>query len=88
MILVLHIVIAVVSVLFAAYGFLMPSKIKLRVTYVLIGATLASGTYLVVMAPAHMVQACTAGLFYTAIMIVATIAVRRRIIAMVADTTR
>lgn len=80
MILLVHILIAVSSVAFAAYGFFFPSTIRLRISYGLIAATLISGTYLVWTAPAHMVQACTAGLFYTGIMIAATLAVRRKLI--------
>lgn len=88
MILLLHIIIALTSVLFAGYGFMAPSKTKLGITYGLIAATFASGTYLVVMAPAHMVEACTSGLFYTLIMVVATLAVRRKISTLAAEKTR
>jgi hypothetical protein len=80
MILLLHIAIALASVAFAAYGFFFPSKAKLRVSYGLIAATLTTGTYLVVTAPAHMLEACTAGLLYTSIMVVATVAVRKKMI--------
>jgi hypothetical protein len=80
MILLLHIAIALTSVAFAAYGFFFPSKARLYAAYGLIGATLMTGTYLVVMAPAHMLEACMAGLFYTAIMVVTTAVARKKII--------
>ncbi len=83
MILFFHVTIALMSVAFAAYGFFLPSKTKLRISYSLIAATLASGTYLVYTAPAHMLQACVAGLFYTGVMIAATVAVRRKLITAV-----
>lgn len=80
MILLLHIIIALASVAFAAYGFFIPSVLKLRISYGLIAATLASGTYLVWTTPSHMLQACMAGLFYTGVMIGATIAIRHKLI--------
>lgn len=79
MILALHIVIAVFSLVFAAYGFFAPSKTKLSVNYVLLVLTLVSGSYLVVSAPAHMTEGCMMGLFYTLIMIGASIATKRKL---------
>jgi len=88
MILLLHIIIALISILFAGYGFMAPSKTKLHITYGLIAATFVSGTYLVIVSPAHMVEACTSGLFYTLVMVVATIAVRRKISTLATEKTR
>lgn len=79
MILALHIVIAVFSLVFAAYGFFSPSKTKLTINYILIALTLTTGSYLVVLAPAHMTEGCMIGLFYTLVMVVATVAARRKL---------
>lgn len=79
MILLLHIGIALLSVVFAGYVFFAPSKFKLKISFSLIGFTLASGTYLVVMSPAHMVQACIAGLFYTAVLLIMTLLTQRKL---------
>lgn len=81
MILLLHIAIALTSIAVAAYGLFSPSKTKLHASYCFIAATIATGAYLVVMAPAHMLEVCTVGLLYTGIMIIATVAVRRKITA-------
>lgn len=85
MILLLHIGIALLSLLFAAYTFFFPTKTKLKVSYILVGLTFATGTYLVVMAPAHMTQACVAGLFYTALILVASLLTRRKLIHQLAS---
>jgi len=79
MILALHIVIAVFSLVFAAYGFFSPSKLKLTVNYVLTALTLTSGGYLVIAAPAHMTEGCMIGLFYTLLMVAATVATKRKL---------
>lgn len=41
-----------------------PSKGKLNFSYLLIAMTFLSGTYLVFIKPAHMVQSCMMGLAY------------------------
>jgi hypothetical protein len=82
MILILHILIAVSSVLAASYAYMRPTVTKLRATYSLVGLTLASGTYLVVMAPAHMVQACTSGLVYIGIVSLAILFARMKLAQM------
>lgn len=67
MILPLHIAVALASVIYTAYLYYSPTQPKFRVTYVLVGLTVASGTILVLSNPAHMVQACISGLVYLAI---------------------
>jgi hypothetical protein len=42
-----------------------PGKKGLRLSYALLALTLASGTFLVVSAGTHILQACTMGLLYT-----------------------
>jgi hypothetical protein len=65
MLLLSHIIIALASVVYASYLILRPSKTGLRVSYGLVAATLASGTYLVVSTGAPMLSSCMSGLFYT-----------------------
>ena len=79
MILLLHIGVALLSVAFAGYTFIVPSKTKLHISYWLVGGTLASGAYLVVTAPAHMLQACIAGIFYTAILLMMTLLTQHKL---------
>lgn len=67
MILVLHIIVALSSIIFTGVAAWRPSYGKLHVAYGLAGATLATGSYLVVTTPSHLVQACISGLIYFAI---------------------
>jgi hypothetical protein len=64
--LMLHIIIALISVGMTTYVFFNPSRGVLRGAYALMGATLATGTVLIMSNPAHMVQACLTGIIYTA----------------------
>lgn len=63
--LILHILIALTSVGLTTHVFFNPSRRMLRGAYALVGATLATGTILVMSSPAHMVQACLTGIVYT-----------------------
>ncbi len=64
MILLAHIVIALASIGLATNTWFRPSRTKLRANYGLIAATVASGTYLLVSKPSHMLETCTLGLAY------------------------
>lgn len=79
MILITHIVVAITSILCTAYAFIFPSVRVLRVSYSLIGLTLASGTYLVLSTGSRLVQACITGLVYISIISVAIIAARSKL---------
>ena len=65
MILLTHILIALISVIFTTLVFIAPTKSRLQTSMVLVGLTLASGTYLVLSTHSHMIEACTMGLIYT-----------------------
>lgn len=79
MIVMLHVLIALSSLVLTSLSYVFPSKKILRVSYGLVGATLASGLYLVVLEPAHMVQSCTMGVAYLALASVGIFAARRRL---------
>jgi hypothetical protein len=79
MILLTHIIIALSSVAYTTYLIFAPSKAKLRGSYALIAATLASGTALVIANPAHLLQSCMSGLMYVAVMTVGVAVVHRRL---------
>lgn len=83
MIVTLHVVIAVLSLGFTSFLYFRPSTSKLLVAYGFVAATLASGTYLVWSAPVHMVQACTSGLLYLALVSVGIIAARAKLAKLV-----
>jgi hypothetical protein len=64
--LLVHILIAISSLIYSGYVFFKPSKKKINIAYALVAATIATGTYLVVLMPSHMVSACISGLVYLA----------------------
>lgn len=67
MILLIHIIVAIASLISAGISYLAPSAFKLKVSYSLVAATLASGFYMVILQPAHMVHMCVSGLIYLAV---------------------
>jgi hypothetical protein len=64
MILLLHITIALSSVAFTTYAFFHPSKPKMKTSYGLVAATVASGTLLAVSNLSHILHTCIVGLLY------------------------
>ena len=66
MVILLHVIIAIASLAVAALAVVRPQARTLIINYVLIGATIASGTYLMVTMPTHMVTSCEMGLVYLA----------------------
>ena len=75
----LHIAIAFTSLGYAAYVFFAPSATKLYASYGLTILTLATGTYLVISKPAHLLQSCTMGLVYLGIILTATALTRHKL---------
>lgn len=64
MIVLAHVIIALISVVYTTYLLFAPSKPKLRISYSLVAATIASGTYLIISTHANMLKACMTGLIY------------------------
>jgi hypothetical protein len=81
MMVILHVLIALSSIAFTTYAYFRPSTPKLRVGYGLTGLTLATGIYLVWSAPAHMIEACTMGLFYLGVVTLGIVATRSKLAA-------
>lgn len=80
--LVIHIVIAIVSLIWATVTYLKPSATKLRFSYGFTGAVVLTGILLVVLNHAVIVQACTSGLTYLAISLSATFLARKKLLLM------
>lgn len=80
MILLAHIFIALSSLFVTAYAFVTPTRTSLNVSYALVGLTIATGTYIAVANPAHMVQACVSGLIYTGVVMVGIAQVRCKLV--------
>jgi hypothetical protein len=67
MVLILHISIALFSILFATYTLVLPTKSRVSFAYGTVFATLATGTYLVVSTGSALLSACITGIIYTTI---------------------
>jgi len=67
MLIVIHVILALGSIVTSSYSYIRPSKTKLNLTYGLTAGTLASGSYLVVTTASGLVSACTTGLIYLTI---------------------
>jgi hypothetical protein len=74
MIVILHVLIAAVSIAHVTLAYFRPSRKQIYISYSFVGLTLLSGVSLVVFEPARMIQACTSGLVYLAVMTVAIMA--------------
>ena len=79
MILLLHIIIALSSLVVTAVAFVTPKRSLLLASYVLVALTIMTGTYVTITSPGHMVQACVSGLLYTAVALGGIGAVRRKL---------
>lgn len=58
---------ALASVVYTTHLFIAPAKRKFYIAYILVGLTLATGTFLVVATHAPVMQSCTTGLVYLAV---------------------
>lgn len=79
MVLILHIIIALSSIVYTGYVLLKPTKRKINFSYSLVAATITTGTYLVILMPSHMVSACMSGLIYLAFVSVGLIFANKRL---------
>jgi hypothetical protein len=80
MMLLIHIVIALASIVYTALVFIRPSASKLTTTYVLFSLTLATGTYLVWSKPTHLAQSCLEGLAYFTLISFGIVSATRKLV--------
>ena len=66
-ILIIHITIALSSIVLSTLAAVAPTQAKLNASYGLIGATLATGTYLVIARHTSLLHVCAEGLLYLAV---------------------
>jgi hypothetical protein len=64
MILIIHIIIAISSLLIATYLLIKPSQKAIYGSYSLIASTIITGTYIIVAMGASIVKTCLTGLIY------------------------
>ncbi|HEV2403222.1 MAG TPA: hypothetical protein VGS08_03395 [Candidatus Saccharimonadales bacterium] len=79
MIILAHVAIALSSLIYTSYAFLSPSETKVKISYGFLAGTIASGTYLIVTLPGHIISACITGLSYVLFMLVAIAGARARL---------
>ena len=79
MIVLIHVLIALVSLAVTAAVCFWPSLRLLRVSGLLIAATLGSGTYLVVSMHAALLSACVSGLAFLAVSLAGAVYARHRL---------
>lgn len=77
--LLLHILIALISVVVATRLVFFPSARYVMISYATIGATFASGIALIMIEPATILHACVSGIMYTTLITVLSIVAHRRI---------
>jgi len=70
--------IAISSIGIATFTYFKPTIKRLGVSYGFIGATVASGTALLIMNPSNILHTCLSGLFYVTVVSIVTIATHVR----------
>ena len=78
MLLLTHIIIALASIATTTLLAFSPSRTKFYASYILIGLTLATGTYLVISLHAPMLKTCLSGLAYLAVALAGVVVGYRR----------
>jgi len=79
MLLIIHVLLALSSLVCSGFALLAPSKTKLRTSYELTALTLVSGTYLVLHTHAPLTRSCLSGLAYLGVISIEIFAARRRL---------
>lgn len=87
MIILLHVIIALISLVFASLTFFKPTIKRLAISYGFIVATVASGTVLIVSLSSGMLHSCLTGLFYLTVVSIITIASHVRIRGLAQEKT-
>ncbi len=78
MLVLIHVGVALTSVLLTTLLWWSPSKLKYQLVYGSISLTLISGTYLVIRSHAQLLQACTSGLVYIGLVSLGVVLAHRK----------
>jgi hypothetical protein len=81
MLLIIHVLIALSSIVVTGFAYLSPSQRKLFTSYGLVGLTLVSGTALVITAHSPLLSSCITGLTYLAIEMFGIILTQRKLVS-------
>ena len=84
----IHVLVALSSIVYTTFVFVRPSPSRLKLSYGLIAGTFKTGTYLVMSKQAHLLQTCVTGLAYLGAMTLAVFAVHYRLAAQKARNGR
>jgi len=79
MILLIHIIIAITSVIYTLALYNKPTTLRLRTSYGLLFVTIASGGYLIFANHSRMIETCTVGLLYIIVVSTSIAAARRKL---------
>ncbi len=79
MIILIHVIIALTSIVIATITFFKPTVKKLLISYGFTAMTIATGTYLLITIPSHILESCLTGLVYLTVVSCATIAAHIRL---------
>jgi len=75
----IHVIIALSSVVLASFTFFKPTMKRLYASYGFIVATVASGTFLILTTSGSILRSCITGLFYVTVVSIITIATHVRV---------
>jgi hypothetical protein len=81
MIVLLHVVVALISMATISAAFVRTSQLLLSLSYMFFGGTVVSGAYLLWIGPHSIIQACVSGLAYMAVASTGIIMTRRKLLA-------
>jgi hypothetical protein len=81
MLLISHVIIALFSIVFTGVSYLRPSQQKVKLSYGLVGLTLASGTALVITTHSPLLASCMSGLAYLSIVLTGIVLTHRKLAA-------
>ena len=79
MLILIHVIIALAGIVLSGLSLISPSRTKLRASYGLIAATIASGTYLVLQLHSPLMSSCLGGLMYLVVTLSLSGAARYRL---------
>ncbi|HZP55215.1 MAG TPA: hypothetical protein VFB03_00375 [Candidatus Saccharimonadales bacterium] len=86
MIALIHVSIALLSLVVTGFAYISPAKNKIYASYSLIAATLISGTVLAIVSHSHLLSVCTSGLLYLGIVGCGVFAAHRKMVAEASKT--
>ena len=79
MLVLIHVIIAFVSLGYTGFMYFNPSRARLRVSYSLVAATLGSGTILIATSRGHMLEACMMGFFYLGLVTLGIVSAKHKL---------